>query len=259
MTRSRSTLLAATLVLLCFTQASGQDTDPLLTDRPTFTAGPHTVAPGRFQIEMGYTFTESGDADTHNFGEMLARIGILPWLEGRLALNSYILLRSPTDDLNGLQDISVAAKAVVLRRPAGSSAAVPQVALLFGAEIPTGTSGFGANEMQPGVRATLDFNLSDRFVLASNVGWAYLQAEDGRFHQGSGSLVLGYSISGPLFAFVEWYGLFPENRGGGADHYVDGGLVILLGPNFQLDWRIGAGLQNSTPNWYTGAGLSFRL
>jgi len=259
MTRSPSMLLAAMLALLCSTPASGQDTEPLLTDRPTFTAGPHTVAPGRFQIEMGYTFAESGDEDSHNFGETLARIGILPWLEGRLALNSYVLLRSPTDDLNGLQDISVGAKAVVLRRPEGSSAAVPQVALLFGADLPTGTSSIGANEMQPGVKATLDFNLSDRFVLASNVGWAYLHSDDGRFHQGSGSLGLGYSISGPLSAFVEWYGLFPENRGGGADHYIDGGLVLLLGPNVQLDWRIGAGLQEPTPNWYTGAGLSFRL
>jgi hypothetical protein len=252
-------LLATTLVLLCSTQASGQDGDPLHTDRPTFTAGSHTVAPGRFQIEMGYTFTESGDEDTHNFGEVLARIGILPWLEGRLALNSYVLLRSPADDLNGLQDISVAAKALVFRRPEGSSAAVPQVALLFGAEIPTGTSSFGAKEVQPGAKAALDFILSDRLILASNIGWAYLQADDGRFHQGSGSLALGYSISGSLSAFVEWYGLFPENRGGGADHYVDGGFVILLGPNFQLDWRIGAGLQEPTPNWFTGAGLSFRL
>ncbi len=71
--------------------------------------------------------------------------------------------------------------------------------------------------------------------------------------------MLGYSISDPLTTYVEWYGLFPENRGGGSNHFLSGGFAWLLRPNFQLDWRIGVGLQDPDPNWFTGAGLSFRL
>jgi hypothetical protein len=91
------------------------------------------------------------------------------------------------------------------------------------------------------------------------VGWAYLDSEGSGFHQAVASLVTSYSISDPLTTYLEWYGFLPENRGGGTNHYVNGGLAWGLTPNVQLDWRIGAGLQEPSPNWYTGAGLSFRL
>jgi len=237
----------------------GQEAEPLITDRPTFLAAPFTVAPGRFQFEMGYTFTKSGDEEQHDFGEFTARIGILPWLEGRLGLNSFVLLQTPDDELSGLQDLTVGAKAIIFRRPEGSSAAVPQVALMAGADLPTGASDVGANEVQPGAKVLLDLHLTDRFVVGSNVGWAYVASDGEWFNQGIGSLGAGYSISDPVSAFVEWYGLFPENRAGGSNHYLNGGLAWGIRPNLQLDWRIGLGLQDPDPNWFTGAGLSFRL
>jgi hypothetical protein len=180
-------------------------------------------------------------------------------VKGRLGINSLSLVRSPSEDREGLDDITVAFKALLYRKPEGSSPAVPQVGLLLGAELPTGTGGVGASEVQPGAKVALDFDLSERLNLASNVGWAYPDSDGERFHTGIGSLTLGYSISSPLSAYVEWYGLFPENRGGGANNYLDAGLAWLLSPDVQLDWRIGAGLQDPNPNWFTGAGLSFRL
>jgi len=257
--RKRRTLIATALALGCPTLAFGQEAGPLVTDRPTFSAAPFTVAPGRFQFEMGYTFTKSGDDDRHNFGEVLARIGILPWLEGRVGLNSFVLVRSPAADVSGLQDLAVAAKAVIFRRPEGSSAAVPQVALMAGADMPTGTSDVAANEVQPGARVLVDFKLTDRLVIGSNVGWTYLASDGEWFSQWSASLGGGYSISNSVSAFLEWYGLYPENRGGGASDYLDGGLTWLLKRNLQIDWRIGVGLQEPDPNWFMGVGVSFRL
>ncbi len=260
MNRACRILVAAAVLALAFPVASSaQQADPMITDRPDFTESASTVSPGRFQFEMGYTFTRAGQEDRHNFGEILARVGILTWLEGRLGLNSFSQLRAPGADREGLEDLTISAKAVLYRKPEVSSAAVPQVALLFGADLPTGESGFGSTELQPGVKLAFDFELTARLNLGSNLGWAYLFSDDQRFHQGVGSVVFGYSISDPLTTYVEWYGLFPENRGGGSNHYVNGGLAWLLGPNFQLDWRIGAGLQDPDPNWFTGAGLSFRL
>ena len=255
----RRALIAITLALAWPVPAFGQEAEAIITDRPTFSAAAFTVAPGKFQFEMGYTFTESGDQDQHNFGELLARIGVLPWLEGRLNLNSFVLVRAPTADSDGLQDFSVAAKAVIFRRPEGSSAAVPQVALLAGVDLPTGTVDGGGSEVQPGARVLLHFDITDRLIIGSNLGWAYLRADGEWFNQGSASLGSAYSISSPVSVFVEWFGLFPENRGGGANNYLDAGITWILKPNLQLDWRIGVGLQDPDPNWFTGAGLSFRL
>ncbi|MBT8477617.1 MAG: transporter [Gemmatimonadetes bacterium] len=251
--------MAAAWLLVFPTFASGQETEPMVTDRPDFTESASTVAPGRFQFELGYTFSKAGDEERSDFGELLVRIGILSWLEGRLGLNSISLVRSPQVDQEGFQDLAIAFKAVLFRKPGGGSAAVPQVALLFGTDLPTGDSNFGANAVQPGAKLALDFSLTDRLNLGSNLGWAYLASGEERFHQGVGSVVLGYAISEPVTVYFEWYGLFPENRGGGADHYLNGGLTWGLTANLQLDWRIGAGLQDPNPNWFTGVGLSFRL
>ncbi len=253
-------LVAAAVLTLTFpVVSSAQEADPMITDRPDFTESASTVSPGRFQFEMGYTFTRAGQEDRHNFGELLARVGILTWLEGRLGLNSFSQLRAPGADREGLEDLTISAKAVLYRKPRESSAAVPQVALLFGVDLPTGESGFGENELQPGVKVAFDFQLTERVNLGSNLGWAYLFSDDQRFHQGVATVVLGYSISDPLTTYVEWYGLFPENRGGGSNHYVNGGFAWRFRPQLQLDWRIGVGLQDPDPNWFTGAGLSFRL
>ena len=89
-----------------------------------------------------------------------------------------------------------------------------------------------------------------RYALASDGEW---------FSQWSASLGGGYSISNSVSAFLEWYGLYPENLGGGASDYLDGGLTWLLKRSLQIDWRIGVGLQEPDPNWFTGVGVSFRL
>ena len=251
--------VAVACVFLAPATGLSQEAEPLVTDRPDFTESASTVAPGRFQFELGYTFTRAGDENRHNFGELLARIGILSWLEGRLGINSFSVLRDPAADREGLEDLTLAFKSILYRKPEESSAAVPQVALLFGLDLPTGDEEFGSNEVQPGAKTAAEWDLCDRFVLATNLGWAYLRSDGERFHQGVGSLVLGYSISEPLSAYFEWYGLFPENRGGGSNHYLNTGLAWRLGPNLQLDWRIGLGLQDLDPNWFTGVGLSFRL
>ena len=231
----------------------------MVADRPDFTDGTSVVAPGRFQFEMGYTFSKAGQGQEQDFGELLARVGILPWLEGRLGLNSFVLLREPAEDVDGLQDLTVGFKALLYRKPQGSSAAVPQLGLLFGLDLPTGAGDIGGTELQPGAKLAVDFALAGRLGVGTNIGWAYPSDEDGSYHAGLASMTVGYQISAPLIAYVEGYGLFPQDRGGGSDFYVDGGLVWKLGPNFQLDWRIGAGLQDPDPNWFTGAGLSFRL
>lgn len=238
--------------------APAQESDPLVTDRPDFTESAATVAPGRFQFEMGYTFTRSGTEELHNMGELLARLGILPWLEGRLGLNSFSVLRDPAADREGLEDLTVGFKAVLNRKETDASRAEPRVALLVGTDLPTGDGDVGSSEVVPGATLAASWDLSGRLVMASNVGWAYAIDEDERYGQGLASLVFGYSVSGPLTAYVEWFGLLPESRGDGASHYLNGGLAWLLSPNLQLDWRLGAGLQDPDPNWFTGVGVSFR-
>jgi hypothetical protein len=260
-----SRLKAATLSVIAATclahpgVAHAQQEDPMVTDRPDFTESARTVAPGRFQFELGYTFAKAGEETEHDFGELLVRLGVVSWLEARLGFNSFVLLREPGEDQDGLEDLTVGFKALLRGASAGASRAVPRLAVLLGARLPTGNEDIGSSEVVPGAKLAAAWDLSDRAVIATNLGWAYGFADDQRFHQGIASLVAGYSIIEPLTGYIEWYGFFPENRGGGSNHYLNGGLAWLLSPDLQLDWRVGAGLQDPDPNWFTGLGFSFRL
>jgi len=251
--------LVAVVAVACPASALAQESEPLITDRPDFSAGTSTVAPGRFQFEMGYTFSRSGEEEEQDFGELLVRLGILPWLEGRLGLNSFVLLRSPSADVDGLQDFMIGFKARLYRRPEGSSWAVPRVSLVLGADLPTGASGIGASEVVPGTALAAAWDLRERLTVGGNVGWVRGFEDDERFNQGLASLELIYVLTQVVTTYIEWYGLFPENQGGGSSNYLDTGIGWLLSNNLQLDWRIGVGLQDPSPNWFTGVGLSVRL
>lgn len=240
-------------------QASRPVEEPLVTDRPDFTESAVTVAPRRVQLELGYTFTRVGDEEQHALGELLVRAGVLTWLEARVGLNSFALTRGSAGDADGLEDFTLGLKAVVARPAADAPALLPEAALLLGADLPTGSDAFGADEIQPGATLALAWEPSNRVGLASNVGWASLAADGERYGQGTASVALGYSIDESLSAYGEWYGLFPETRDGDASHYLNGGFAWRLGPDLQLDWRIGLGLGDPDPNWFSGAGLSLRL
>ncbi|MCL7971660.1 MAG: hypothetical protein M8866_06160, partial [marine benthic group bacterium] len=69
--------LAGAFLIASPVRGWAQEDDPMITDRPDFTESASTVAPGRFQFELGYTFTRSGSENRHNFGELLVRLGIL--------------------------------------------------------------------------------------------------------------------------------------------------------------------------------------
>ena len=251
--------LVAVVAVACPASALAQESEPLITDRPDFSAGTSTVAPGRFQFEMGYTFSRSGEEEEQDFGELLVRLGILPWLEGRLGLNSFVLLRSPSADVDGLQDFMIGFKARLYRRPEGSSWAVPRVSLVLGADLPTGASGIGTSEVVPGAVLAASWDLSDGLTAGANLGWVRGFEDGERFNQGVASLELIYVLTQVVTTYIEWYGLFPENQGGGSSNYLDTGIGWLLSNNLQLDWRIGVGLQDPSPNWFTGVGLSVRL
>ena len=205
--------LAAVAAVACPAPAMAQESEPLITDRPDFAVGTSTVAPGRFQFEMGYTFSRSGEEEEQDFGELLVRLGILTWLEGRLGLNSFVLLRSPSADVNGLQDFMIGFKARLYRKPEGSSWAVPRVSLVLGADLPTGASGIGTSEVVPGTVLAAAWDLSERLTVGGNLGWVRGFEDDERFNQGLASLELIYVLTDVLTTYIEWYACSPRTRG----------------------------------------------
>jgi hypothetical protein len=226
--------------------------DALVTDRPDFTESAASVAPGRVQLEGGYTYSRLEGERSHTVGELLARFGAVDRLEFRLGINSLVFRSEPDSgdaaasqnrSVRGLEDLTVGLKVEVFR-PSPSKPGLPQLGILAGTSLPTGRSDVGANRIQPGALLAAGWDLTDWLTAGMNVGYAYPQDDDGRFDELSGSVALGFGLTQRLGAF--------ENN-------ADAGITYLLSPGFQLDARVGIGLGGPRPNFFVGAGAAWRI
>ena len=83
--------------------------------------------------------------------------------------------------------------------------------------------------------------------------------DGGRFFQASASLSAAVALSEKVGAYVEYFGFYPNAEHSDAAHTINGGLTYLINNNFQIDWRIGAGLNEEADDFFTGVGFAFRF
>jgi len=261
MKRRYSTILTV-LILLCFSGWSvgtGSAEEPLVSDRPDFTESPETVAPGRFQLEAGYTFTRRGDDKQHALGELLLRVGLWQQIELQVGGNSYVWLDSPDGDADGFEDLSLGVKIKLVEGSEQFELTRPTVGVIIATTLPTGADDLGEDEPQPEFILAMAWDLSERFSLASNLNYAYASEDGDRFHQFSGSLVLEYQLTERWGTYIEYFGFVPESDNGPNESFFDGGLTYLVNDNLQLDASAGVGVFNGrSPDYFTGFGVSWR-
>lgn len=258
----RQMSLLACLVLAAFVPVGAQTivADPLITDRPDFTESTATVSPGRYQLELGYTFARHDDYREHSAGELLLRTGVARGVEVRLGLNSYRWLQSGPQTVSGLEDAVLGFKFSLADGREGAGAFQhPAVGLILSSSVPTGNNAFGENSLQPETVLAFAVAPSDRLSLAANINYGYPAENGQRFHQVAGSLSLGLALAENTGAYVEFFGFTPASRNGPDNGYVNGGLTFLLQENFQIDVRAGAGIGAQSADFFLGAGSALRL
>ncbi len=128
----------------------------------------------------------------------------------------------------------------------------------MGGVLPTGDEELGAGEGAIEGALAFAWPLGPRLSLGSNVGASWVGLEEDSFAQFSGSLSLGVSIDEGIGAFVETFGFSSPDAEGTDAGFLNGGLTLALGPDLQLDGRIGIGFDDPRPNYFAGLGLAFR-
>lgn len=239
-------------------QGEAESAEPLVTDRPDATESTETVAAGRFQLESGYTYDRLEGETTHSLGELLLRVGVLDRMEVRFGFNSYQWVRFAGATLAGVEDAEIGMKVGLVEGDPGHGFDRPTVALLVSASLPTGSSVFREHGVQPELRGAVAWDLSERLGLSSNLAWGWASEEDMRFQQGAASLALGYGWTDRVGTFLEYFGTYPESRGGPHVHFVNGGATYLLDADAQLDARLGVGLNGRDDDYFFGFGSAWR-
>lgn len=253
-------VVAAGLLLPIEALAQEAGSPPLVTDRPDATESAVTVAPGSIQLESGYTFGKADGISVHNLGEILLRIGVADTVEVRLGVNSYQWVRAPRGTEQGLQDSSLGVKVKLVDSGGNTGFNSPQVAVLASTTLPTGASRFSEDKAQPELRLAVAWDLTDRVALGTNVAYLYGNdvIVDERFHQTGATLALGYSLTDRVGTYIEYFGVYPAQKDGAAENFVNGGATFLVDNNFQLDARVGYGLNGLEDDFFFGFGTGVR-
>lgn len=253
-----SPLLTPFLILTIIVPATLSQ--PLITDRPDQTESAFIVLAGRLQIEAGIAFkrhTFPGDVITHTIAapSLLLRYSIHPNAELRAELE-YLQVqhKSGSSELtvHGVAPLTFGTKIKIFEEKGFR----PETAFILHLTIPnTGAEAFQTNYTAPSFRFTMQNTLSDKFSLSYNLGGEW----DGFTGKPTGiyTLSLGYSVSGKVGSFIESYGFL--SSGESPDHRIDGGITYQLTQNLQADLSAGLGITNSSPDFFVGGGLSFRI
>lgn len=255
--------------LLVASPGAAQEGPPeLVTDRPDQTESTVVVPRGFFQLEGGWVHTADDEDEvterSDDIGNFLLRIGILEKVELRLGWNGFTSrdrrAASIEDRQEGLRDADIGAKI----RLAEQRGARPNIAFLAALVLPIGDDELTSSRFDPSFRFAFSHHLSDRLVVAYNLGmiWESEADDDGErelLSSGIYTLASGFAIIDTVAAYVELYGSIPASATGTPSNSFDGGFVWLVRPNLQLDIEAGVGLSSAAADWFVGAGLSVRF
>lgn len=230
---------------------------PIVTDRAGVTERPDALAHRTVQVEGGTTVTRANGLRMVSAGELLVRGGIGGRTELRVGLPSYGHVAVHSVRLDGMADASVGAKVALLAPREGGPALLPALSLLVGTTLPTGGPEFGGAAAQPEAALLLGWQPAPRVHLGLNAGYASLADGDQRYGELSGSAAVGVAVLERLGMFAEAHALAPRSRDGSA--YVSTGVTWLLGPDVQLDARIGTGVHHAPGERTYGVGFARRF
>ncbi len=258
--RSIINITFAVLVLLISDIFSGsshtaEDSLVITPGRPTFSMTPLAVPPGKFILEMGYTFQRVEGVSQNVIGEVLLRYGLWKNLEFRLIGNSYMVeLVSGGESTEGFQDPGIGIK-YTFRRSSYQAFNLldPSIGLHVFSTIPVGNEVYTSGRFQPGIMLTVEFPLSAKTTLVME--GVYLQQfvneESTSERDFSASIHTAFSPS--VGAFVEYYRLMPL-QSPKIPQYIQSGIVFTFNRLATLDFRLGTGLGDSRGDFLFGTG-----
>jgi Putative MetA-pathway of phenol degradation len=256
--------------------------DPIQSDRPGFGDSPTTVGCGVCQLELGYQYTYDRDSTAshinHSYPQSLLRLGTLAnWFEVRVSWsmeqetdhNFGLPIAPPPGDgpvglppprrqtFVGSDDMNVGFK-IELTPQDGCR---PQMGVVADMFVPTGSSAFTAGEVLPEIEWIYTWALTKKLSV-TGVTFLTDTVDDETNHtylEFSEGIEADLALSDKVGSYLDWHVSAPA----GADtnlpqEVLEGGFTLLLNNNLVLDAEAGLGLNDATPDYFVGGGVSFR-
>lgn len=227
---SRFLKVLGVLLIPVWVQAEG-----VVADRPGFSTGTHTLAPGQLNLEMGYQADMWNSNTVHTAPLLNLRTGLSEDLELGIAWAGYQVF----DGDSTQSDVTLALKKRINTGVDYNLSALAQL------DLPTGDAAGGLSETR-----VLGGLLWDKALQADWGLFGVFQAEsDYRIDERELNLqaTIGSSLShsAKVGSYVEVFADTPLTYSGDTVMILNAGLTYLLDANTQLDAYMGGGLENS--------------
>lgn len=249
----RKYLIILSIIFFCIPFIAKSQTLPSIQlDRPDQTECPFIVPKNYIQVEHGFTF-ENIDSKNKSlsYPTSLIKFGLHEKFEFRL-IAEVQTRKNDTLSQSGLAPITLGFKTNLCEE----RGIIPRTSVIC--HVTTAKAGsniFHTRYLAPSFRFTMQNTISDRIVLAYNLGaeWDGQSAMQTYIY----TLTTGFSITDKLGAYIELYGFAPKDFK--AQHLCDGGLTYLINDDFILDLSASKGLTSNASDNYVSLGISYRF
>lgn len=241
----------------------------LETDRDSFTQALTVVGEHRLMLESAWSYIDNRHSkDTHSFPELLLRYGVTEEIEIRFGTNyevggepssvsgnsGTLFERSEGHDASELVEESLVRYGVKTQLST-QRGWVPLSAVTLTGTTPTSGPATTSNLL---VGSVFGWELPNRWVYANELRYGLQSIDGDGFNSWAPSSVLQVPLSEATKIHVEYFGIFSD----GAEvesvkHFFSSGAHHLLRENLEIGLRVGWGLNDQSPNFFTNFGFGW--
>jgi hypothetical protein len=238
----------------------------LETDRDAFTPSTSTVGRRLAVFETSYSFIDNRTvAETHSLPETLLRYGVNDWFELRAGWNYEV---GGTGDIVSGSEGGEGNEAGGIERESqllyGAKISltdqrgfIPRSALILQGYTPTSGTAPATDVV---VAYAFGWELRNKWRLESSLRYGTEHAEHDEFNQWAPSVIMRVPLTERWNVHAEYFGIYSQGSEREFSRaFFSPGTHYLLTENLELGVRVGWGLTNDAPNFFSNIGLGWRF
>ncbi len=247
------------------TTAESED-EELETDRDSFTPATSVVGRSRIVLEAAHSFVDNRRVpETHSLPELIVRYGISERVELRFGHNYEVggasspVSGNIADDEEDEAKLEYGARMLYGSKTRVSKQAdwIPESSVILQGYTPTSGKDNNSNFSAAYV---FGWKLPNAYVWDSGIRYATGAFEEDHFNTWSPSTVVKVPIGERWKAHVEYFGVMTEGRAKeSSQQFFSTGAHVLLSSDFELGLRVGWGLNEQSPNFFSNVGIGYRF
>jgi hypothetical protein len=240
--------------------------DEIETDRDSFTPSTDVVGRKRLVIESAYSLIDNRKAaETHSLPEILSRYGVTDNVELRFGFNYEIggagspVSGNVSGDFEEEPTIEEEARILYGTKLflTEQSNWIPESSFIIQGFTPTSGEATATTFSSTYV---FGWKLRNAAVWDSGIRYGTDSAEEDHFNVWSPSTVLKVPLGERWKAHAEYFGVFSDGKESeSTQHFFSPGIHYLISQDLEVGTRVGWGLNDQSPNFFSNVGIGIRF